>query len=153
MERYVYLAGGITGSRLEDIVAWRDYVASKLDNHIIPLSPLRLKRKYLKDLIEDGIVAKEYNQKKLSSGQGIYTRDVDDIRRSDLVFCNFLGTNIASLGTGFEIGLASAWQKPLVIVAEENNIHRHPLLVRNALVTDSLDEGIELINGILGYGV
>lgn len=144
----VYLAGPITDLPYKEAVAWREQVAAMLPGNIIALSPMRgkewLSRK--KKLSKVG-----YKDHVLSTSRGIITRDRFDTTRCDVLFVNFLGADKASIGTVMEIAWADLCRKPIVIVMEPNNIHRHAMLSEAAgYVVSTLEEGVEMLISILG---
>ena len=72
------------------------------------------------------------------------------VMRSNLVFVNFLGADKVSIGTAIELGWADAFRKPVVIVMEEDNIHRHAMIdqIPGYIVT-TLDDGIDIVRRVL----
>jgi nucleoside 2-deoxyribosyltransferase len=133
-EYLIYLAGPITGMSYEGTTDWRQLVRRKLPPHFHTLSPMRGKG-YLAG--EKVIVKKDYGNV-LSTPLGIVNRDRNDVSRCDLVFINYLGSEKVSIGTAIEIGWANAWNKPIVIVMEKDNINDHKMIqgITNYIFTD-----------------
>lgn len=146
----VYLAGPITGLSYLGATEWREEVKSLLPNHISSLSPMRGKQ-YLEKLSKEQSIADCYEDNPLTSEKGINIRDYNDCKRSDLIFVNFLGAKRVSIGTVMEIAWARAFQIPVVVVMEKDNIHNHAMLnYASGFIVETLDEGIDLIKIILG---
>jgi len=130
MKNYlVYLAGPITGVSFDGATDWRDQFADGLNSgfgagQIEALSPLRGKH-YLAGV--DSIAA-SYENIVLSSARGITTRDYNDCKRADLIVVYLLGATKVSIGTVMEIAWAKAFQKPVVAIMEEGNLHDHPMI-------------------------
>lgn len=116
---------------------------------IVGFSPMRAKDY----LLAAGVLSgrpEAYDDYVLSSAKGILYRDSWDVRTSDLVFVNLLGTTKASIGTAMEIGMAWALNKPVIVVKENDNVHTHAMLDTAAgWVTDDLDYAVEVAKAIL----
>ena len=143
----VYLAGPIRGLTYNDSLDWRSKVSGELYSAgIVPFSPMRHKE-FLKDK-KSLPYSDESNV--LSSTKGIMTRDRLDVMRCDLVFANFLGADKVSIGTIIELGWADAFRKPVVIVMEEDNIHRHAMIDQiPGFIVTTLDDGIDIVKRVL----
>lgn len=137
----VYLAGPITGISYQESLDWRKYVASRFPPNITCLNPLRGK----KYLVGETIIGSNFDHHPLSTPQGIDCRDRNDITRSDLIFVNFLGAKIVSIGTVMEIAWADILRKPTIIVMEEDNIHYHKMIrgVVGFIVSD-IDQAVQI---------
>lgn len=145
----VYLAGPIAGQTFEQANEWR-IEATKLLSPLRAINPMRCKE-YLRDqYIIDG----EESPHPLGTGQGIITRDRNDLRRSDIVLMNLLpsqGTDLVSIGTMVELGWADAYRKPVVIVWERfKNPHRHMFINELAAYQAmNLEDGVDLCKMII----
>jgi nucleoside 2-deoxyribosyltransferase len=138
----VYLAGPITGLSYGEATDWRELFCIE---GIEPLSPMRAKS-YLSqyETIPDSV------NTPLSSPRGIVARDHWDVRRCDLVFANLLGATRISIGTMIELGWASAYGKPIVLVMESNNIHQHAMVNElTGFPCSTLEEGICILKSLL----
>jgi nucleoside 2-deoxyribosyltransferase len=83
----------------------------------------------------------------MSTSNAIVTRDKFDVTHAAMLLCNFLGAQKVSIGTVWEIGVATAHAIPYVVVMEPDNIHRHPMVTNNAYaVLEDLEEAIRLVN-------
>lgn len=155
MRPSVYLAGPITGLTYDEGSEWRaDAIEDFNDAGIDAYSPLRAKQ-YLRAFGE--LSAKDQTGKynydgvhPLSSDRGIMTRDRHDVTSRDMMLVNLLGATRVSIGTCIEIGWADAARKPIVIVMEDDNVHRHAMLEEAAgFRVHTLTEAIEIVKAIL----
>ena len=150
--RSVYLAGAITGESYGGATDWREYVRTRLSPGIVGLSPLRAKT-YLEGekAIGDCYDTQNGMSTPLSTSRGIMTRDYFDCRNCDIMLANLLETKIVSIGTVMECAWAYAFDKPLIIVMEEEgNLHEHAM-IREAtgFRVNTIDKAIDVANSIL----
>ena len=146
----VYLAGPIRGLDYETAMGWREEVVWEFEDlPITCISPMRDKE----DLIEEKCLVSAYSGL-LTKGRHIYARDFNDVKRCDVVLVNFLYVPVGHQvngGTAWEIGLAHAWQKPIVICVTEDNPYYHSLLVNSVgFVVETLEDGIVAVKSLLG---
>ena len=137
----VYLSGPISGCSWGECTDWRKAVAEELlDRGIRSADPLRGKD-YL-----SGLPAMPHSvDNPMSTPHGIVGRDYHDTARCDLTPVNLLGTTKVSIGTVWEIGVACANRKPVIVVMEPGNIHDHPMVRESAYaVVGTMEEGIRL---------
>lgn len=139
----VYLAGPITGLSWTDATKWRNDMTRELAPLGIEcISPLRGKD-FLSNLTN---LKDAYPEHSLSTPKGIYTRDRWDAMRCDVLFVNFLGARVVSMGTLLEIGWANAAETPIILVMEEGNVHKHAMVTQCAgYVVETLGEGINIL--------
>lgn len=150
MKRTVYLAGPITGCSYGGATEWRQYVADRLPDYILPVSPMRGKQ-YLGAEEKIGL---SYEQYPLSCKKGITCRDRHGIMSCDAVLMNFLGAKTVSIGTAIEVGWADMLRKPIIVVMEKDNPHAHPIIEECAgFILDNLDEAIHVVTAVLMTGV
>lgn len=147
----VYLAGPISGQSYEGATNWYNEVRKTLvlidpRAKIGIYCPMRGKA-YLSKEEE---LADSYSNYTMSSINGINVRDFNDVKTADCILANFLGCNgKVSIGTVMEIAWARAFQKPIVIVMDKENIHNHGMLTFGNIVVDNLKEGAEAVAQIL----
>lgn len=146
----VYLAGPMSGMSYEQANNWRKYAEDALrDVGIGALSPLRYK-----DALSNVDALAKFipeSDDKLLTNAGILTRDYNDVSTSDALLINFEGATEASIGTVAEIAWAWILRKPIVIIMDDNNIHKHGFITQMApLIAEDLDEGIDLIIRLIG---
>jgi nucleoside 2-deoxyribosyltransferase len=146
MKPSVYLAGPISGESFDAAEEWRLRIKRALSPDIDAFSPLRAKV-YLS---QERQLADSYENYPLSSKRGIFTRDHFDSKRCDLLFVNMLGAKRVSIGTVMEIAWAHAYDKPIVLVMEQGNIHEHAMLNEACpFRVDTLDEALFVTRAIL----
>ena len=146
----VYLAGIISGLDYKSATTWREYAQQELDKAgIIGASPMRAK-KHLNP--EDKLDEMGYDKNPMSTQEGITTRDRWDVMTCDVVLMNLLGAEKRSIGCSIEVGWADAWRKPIILVAEEGNVHEHAMLLQCcAYRVNTVDEAIDIAKKILVY--
>lgn len=158
-EKFVYLAGPIAGCDYGEATDWREYVSGKFRNGITGISPMRLKewcQRVAKitdvDQYKDIGTTAEY----LISGEShaIAARDFNDVKTADMLLVNLpkvLNDRRPSWGTAIEIGWAAVHRVPIVLVTDDDNLAKHPL-VRESVgwIVPNLDMGIAVINSVLG---
>jgi hypothetical protein len=147
----VYLAGGISGLDYKTATDWRKRMIIDLKAiGVEGLDPMRGKA----FLEKEGILQADCSHIKevLSSNKGILTRDHWDCTRGDMLFVNFLGAKEKSLGTAMEIAWAWDHQIPIICAMEDDNIHKHGMILEaiNFKVT-SIEEGIKVIGAMCGH--
>ena len=148
MKNYkIYLAGPITGQDLDQAKSWREDVKHLLsDVGLSGFSPMRGKSYHSKEeKNEPG-----FTDRSMSSINGIYTRDYNDVKTADAILVNFLecGDSV-SIGTVMEIAWAKSLQIPTVIVMGKDNIHDHGMLTFGTIIVDNLEDGIDAIKQII----
>lgn len=144
----VYLAGPITGLTYKGTVGWREDVRRKFGAHIHTISPMRGKQRH--ELLGDQPILTAYEENPLTSEKGISIRDYNDVKRADCLLVNFLGATKVSIGTVMEIAWARAFQIPVVIVMEKDNLHNHAMIRYSSFIVDNMEDAVELVKVILG---
>lgn len=147
----VYLAGPISGFSYDQAVHWRGEVAAKLASAGVQcLSPMRDKTTLR------GAVAIGRNDEThmLCSQRAIFCRDHYDVRACDVVLVNLRGAREISIGTMVELGWATAYRKPIVLVMElcsyTSNVHDHPFARQAAdFIVNDLDTAAAIVKSIL----
>jgi nucleoside 2-deoxyribosyltransferase len=150
MSKLVYLAGPIDGLSYDGCTGWRDYAIQDLaKEEITGVSPMRAKE-FLK---EHPKLVDKVSEHVLASDSGITNRDMWDVRRCDAIFFYLLNANKVSIGTMIEYGWASAFNKPIITVIEqEKNLHEHPM-IRNlsSYRVKTLEEGLTVTKALFDY--
>jgi len=167
-----YLAGPITGISWAEATDWRKHTIDKFKdlsgyrenpNNYVALSPLRGKE-YLE---KETDIKDEYDEFQLSTSKMINSRDMFDVRRSDLLIVNLLNATRVSIGTMLEIGAAYILNKPIIVIMEPphsilttfqdldpnmiTNIHNHSMLREQAtVIVSDVDTAIHLALELLG---
>ncbi len=146
----VYLAGPIGGLSYDDAFAgWRQK-AEKLFEDCVEIqtyNPMRFKEVLRGELKLDG---KDYEGDPLVTPQGIFTRDMHDVMSCDAMLINFRDSQKVSIGTCVEIGWATAFRKPFVMVTDDINPHQGPFMKAcTPFVTSDLEVGVSMIKRLL----
>lgn len=148
----VYLAGPIANLTYVQGQDWRDCVYLALRCHgIKAYSPLRGKE-WLDDGTPIDASKTRADSKPLATPRGIIGRDGYDVRTADVILANVDGVTSLSGGTAWEFGVAWALNKPVVMVAanEDNPYLNHPILSQVPIFTvPTLEEGIQLVRQIV----
>lgn len=147
----IYLMGPISGVNLNGALAWREYAQRLLSPEIRVLDPMRGKKNILPDTDEKLGFDYTATPSELVTPAGIVNRDLMDIKRCDLVLANFLDASEISIGSCVEVGIAIAYNKPLVLTMEAKNIHRHPFITYKAMfLVEELSQAIDLVKITFG---
>ncbi|MFZ2587221.1 MAG: nucleoside 2-deoxyribosyltransferase, partial [Alphaproteobacteria bacterium] len=112
MSKSVYLGGAFAQFTAAEVVAKQAEVEALLPEGVQCFKPQH-REGYNPSLGEENI------------GSILTTRDYEMIKRSDVLILDVLGAQKASAGSFIEIGWASEMKKPIVLIAEEGNVHRH----------------------------
>jgi len=144
----IYLAGPISGlTYAEGALGWRETIKGLLPEFDL-FSPMRAKD----FLAAEDILQGSYEHNPMSSTNGILGRDRNDVLTCDLMIANFLeDQGNFSLGTAMEFGWADAWRKPVIMIAQEDNIHRRHPMLRGAsvYVVETLEDAAHLAKHLL----
>lgn len=158
MNGRVYLAGPIAHTTVDEACIWRQVVAGVLsDSGIDVRDPMRMKRETLRTMIGDNRIGDDFNSYKNAgtffTSRAIMSRDFNDVKQSDVLLVNLLGTTVPSLGTIMELAWAYALQKPAIVVIEESgNVHENHPMIHEAMSfrVHSLRDGINAVQVVLG---
>jgi nucleoside 2-deoxyribosyltransferase len=143
----VYLAGPITGCTKGEANDWRAYVSRALaERDIRGISPLRC------EPIIGERYSPDYADPKFGTARAIASKNFYDVSACDMMLAYMPKEAPAvSSGTLIEIGAAKIIQKPIVLVSDDPRVVGHPVVNAAASwVLDTLDEGIEVVLGVLG---
>jgi len=145
----VYLAGPILDMRKGEANDWREEVTKALAWHnVVGISPLRCE-----PLVGDPYTAGTACPK-FGTAKAIGSKNVFDVRKCDMILAYIPNPGEGrhhSWGTICEMSWAFALGKPAVLVSEDPDVRNHPVLNATAgWVVESLDDGVEIIAGILG---
>lgn len=143
----IYLGGGITGLSFQEANDWREYSIKWLLRYGIKgISPLRDKQ-YLKD---EKDLKHFYSAQVLSLPKSITCRDLYDVKNCDIILMNFSNAKIPSIGSCCELGYAKAFEKPVITITEDNQIHNHPFINEiSSFTVKTLKQGLEICISIL----
>ncbi len=145
-EYLVYLAGPMTGVRLQKAMAWRQYVKERLPSCFKTRNPLLSEQQ----VEGNAKIPKEIETGIFGKGKAFTRKDKNDVRRASLVFINFIGATEVSIGTICELAWAYLFGVPTVVVIDRKNVHWHPFIIEMAdVIVDNLDDGINAVKALL----
>lgn len=163
MIQYIYLSGQITGASYEEArFGWRQVVheeVSKLfpDGRVRCLSPMRLKAHLAK--VADAASLSPFGDPTsiLSTADAIVARDRMDVKRSSVMFLNYLGMKKISFGCAAELGWADAFRVPVICCVEpEGNPNDHAFLRGGGMVgwrCATLEDGLSVVRAVFSEGL
>ncbi len=142
----IYLAGPMAGLTHAQAGSWREDISSSLLSVCDCINPLRGKG-FLSEL--GAITTDEYPQHPLTRQAAVVTRDRFDVQRCDLVLMNLHDADRISIGTMVELGWANAYNKPIVLIMNDRDIHNHIFTKQLAgwICTD-LSQACEVVRAI-----
>lgn len=86
----------------------------------------------------------------LSTNHAIYGRDKWMVNQSDIIYANFLGAKRVSIGSMFELAWASLLNKQVIIVMEQDNIHRHAFVLEaSTIIFETEQQAIEYLTKLI----
>ena len=136
-KKYVYLAGPIEGCNDDEINEWRDYAKHEFVDNIIGINPYRA----------------ESNSDSAESKKRVVMKNYMDVTACDLILAYLpkqMNDRRPSYGTVCEIAWGYSLQKPIVIVSDDEEVQKHPLLYTSGAHFTDLHDGIDYINVLLG---
>lgn len=147
----IYAAGPIMGLSYDESVNWRDDAAEWLEINApdtLLLSPMRAK--WLLRNVKEMVANPQIEEDGPLSAHTMFSRDVSDVRRSNVLLANLRGSRQASIGTCIEIGIAHELQTPIVAVMTSADVHWH-MFVREAatVILPTLEDGLRWIVEVL----
>ncbi len=119
----VYLAGPIEICSEDEILVWRNYVENKL-----------------KDSCE--IITPKYH---LGSNSEIFENTRTNVEECDIVFAHLpkaINQRRASYGTIFEVAYGYALKKRIIVISDDEFVHKHPVMNQISEMFYSLDAAV-----------
>jgi len=145
--RYVYLAGYMSGEKLEETMAWRKRIRNYFrywdgTNKAFPyafLDPY------------NGNEGKSIDQKGLTSHippKAIIDSDLLSVKHADIIVANLdtFGSDRPMVGTHWELAWAYLLQKPFILIVpkdKEETYKKHPFTAQASWIVTSVDELLE----------
>lgn len=153
--KLIYASGAIAAATYTGATSWYYDAEAYLGEGFEIVRPMRGKSflAATKGLLgTDGYSSSNSYEAALVSPRGIYQRDRHDVARCDAVLMFLVGQTTPSLGCACEAAWAESFGKPVIMIAEPENVHRrHPILGSiPAYVVDNLHDGCDLICGLFG---
>jgi hypothetical protein len=141
----IYMAGYMSGAVLHECVEWRVKIRDHYENWKGARYPI--------DFLDpfNGPELESLDAKGLKSSvpaNAIFAGDMMSVKACDLVVANLdtFGQTRPMIGTYFELGWCTAWQKDFVLIVPGNYreiAENHPFLKQAAAVFGSVDEFLE----------
>jgi hypothetical protein len=160
----IYLAGYISGQKMEECSSWRKKIREHYENWTTPIIDDRngkiigyntmrypicwldpLNGKDFEDIDSEGLKAKGVTP------EAIVHRDYNCVRTADLIVANLdtFGCTRPLTGTMFELAWAYESRKPVIVITQEANYKHHPFITETAsVIVSTVNELLEkkLIN-------
>jgi len=138
----IYLAGYISGEKIEECIKWRkdirSYYVNKGWDELVFLDPL------------NGDDRETIDYEGLSStvipNKAIVHRDYQSVKNADLIIANLdtFGAERQLTGTLFELAWAWTFETPVIIISNNPRFNKHPFVQDTAsMIVSSVEELIE----------
>ncbi len=133
----IYCVHPISGMSADEVWSYYKRIQDVLDAHydvFIPMfgkNSLRTEMKFR---------AEGYKDNPLTSNHAIFERDRWMVTQADIILANLTGAKIVSIGSVMELAWASMLGKYVVLIMEEENIHRHAFVLEAADVIYTKEE-------------
>jgi hypothetical protein len=142
MKNKLYLAHPMSGLSGKEIFDYFDTAKDKLNKYYDILSPVTGKD-YLRTI--DKAIPSGYKNP-ISNDHAIFQRDTWMVSQSNIVFCDFTGSEKISIGCCMELAIASWLNKHTIVVMDKNNVHKHSFILEAAdIIFDTLEEGLNYL--------
>lgn len=125
----IYCAHPISGLSYDNVVDYYTNTANNLISMGYKVLYPMCGKSYLRN--EIAFKASGYGNP-LSTNRAIIGRDHFMVKKADIVYINFVGCSNVSIGSCMELAWAFDSDKHVIIVMEENNIHRHAFVLEAA---------------------
>jgi nucleoside 2-deoxyribosyltransferase len=142
MNTKIYIAGAISGQKIEDVIEKFNNTKSILQQHgFLTLSPLE----GVKPRVNISEREQDNEYKPEMKNRAIVQRDKYYVQQADIIFADLRNCTRTSIGTCFEIAWAAMWNKYIIAVIDKDDInHRHAFLLENvSVVFDKYDDAIQ----------
>jgi len=137
-----YLAGYISGAKIEECVKWRkdirSYYLNKGWDDLVFLDPLNGDER--ESIDDEGL------ESSLIPGKALVHRDYESVKNSDLIIANLdtFGAERPLTGTIYELAWAWEFKTPVIVITTNPRYKRHPFIIDTAcMVVESVEELIE----------
>lgn len=151
----VYLVGPITGCSYDECTDWRKSVKEDLEDTGLYkcLTPMRGKQHLQGHTSLPGTIP-AHIAKPSCTESDIMARDFYDCNRADVLFCNLLGADTASIGSCFEMawGYANRAMQYVVLILDVNNGNPHDHifpLAAASIIFPTVEEGVTYLKEVL----
>jgi nucleoside 2-deoxyribosyltransferase len=127
----IYCCHPISGCSAADVFKYYEDTSKMLDSYGYQvLTPM-----HGKGILRTEMAFKAVDYRNpVSTNHAIFNRDRWMVTQADVIYANLLGAKIVSIGTVMELAWASDKGKHVVLVMEEENIHRHAFVLEAATI-------------------
>jgi nucleoside 2-deoxyribosyltransferase len=141
----LYIAHPITGLTGKETIDYFNKVKNELKDNFKILSPMTAKEHLYNDNI---CIANGYTDP-ICNNHAVFERDMWMVKQSDIVLCDFTGSEKVSIGCCIELGVASVLRKHTVVVMSKENIHNHCFILEASdIIFEKLDDAITYLKKI-----
>lgn len=134
----IYLAHPISGLSFEEIESYYTRTVEALDGYDV-FYPLIGKR-YLRN--EKTLAPSGYTNP-VSTDNAIVGRDNWMVQMADIVLVDLSGSTTVSIGCVMELAWAKAYEKHVITVLPQGNIHRHAFVLASShIIFETTDEAL-----------
>ncbi len=140
---YCYLAGYISGNKLQECTEWRKKIREYYNNwkgkETYPISWLDPLNGELEKMSADGLSCS-------LPGKALVHRDHSSVRISNLIIANLdtFGEQRPLTGTVYELAWAWMYKTPVIVISTEKHYVKHPFIIDTAsIIVSSVDELLE----------
>jgi nucleoside 2-deoxyribosyltransferase len=128
-ELTIYCVHPISGQSADDVFEYYEETYQVLKDYYNVFIPMIGKQSLRTEL---KFKSEGYKNDPLTKNHAIFERDKWMVTKSDIIYANLIGTKIASIGSIMELAWASMLGKYIILIMEQNNIHRHAFVLEAA---------------------
>lgn len=140
----IYMVRPISGCEFKEVIAYYEDVADILQD--VGYEVLHAMMGKCEFRGQQGLFKKDGYTHPISTDRAIIGRDRWMTKKADIVFANFLGAKLVSIGSVMELAWAFDHGKHVVIAMEEDNIHRHAFVMQCAdIIFPTHEESIDYL--------
>ena len=144
----IYCVHPISGMSGEAIFNYYDNIKVTLGNLGYDVFTPMYGKEYLRNDIK--MKAGGYDNP-LSTNHAIFARDKWMCLQADVIYASFVGAQIVSIGSMFELAWGSFNNKQVVVAMEDKNIHRHAFVMEAAsIIYPTEEEAINYLGKLIG---
>ena len=125
----IYCVAPISGKSADDVFAYYKETQTVLSTAYDVFIPMFGKKSIR---TETSLKAEGYKDSPLTTNHAIFERDRWMVTQSDIIFADLSGANIVSIGSMFELAWGSLLGKYIVLVMDDENIHKHAFVLEAA---------------------
>jgi hypothetical protein len=137
MSLSIYCVHSISGQSADSVFEYYTRTAKALTEYGYNVFHPMIGKNFLRT--EMSFKAVDYRHP-LTCNHSIFNRDRWMVLKADVIYANFLGTKIVSIGSMFELAWASFNNKLVIVTMEEDNIHRHAFVMEGASTIFTTEE-------------